>query len=189
MSMSLEVNHIAFKKGIEAVESLLSTDKSNEKKIRSIIRRCINEARKETVQDAKAYIPNDPRHAVESIRSATYKKILGGQLNIFSGRRSKDRSNYEPPRTLQPGQRGGNRVPRGSRTQELMDYGPKSRGMILRWLNSGVAQDRQAGTRGGRLHGRRGAIAPRNWFSAATQKALTNAMNKIGKMIEEELNK
>ena len=77
-------------------------------------------------------------------------------------------------------------VPRGKRTEAIIHYGPHDRGFILRFLNSGTAQ-RESGTRGGRLAGNRGSIAPRNFFGQAGQRALTRAADNLAKMIDKEL--
>jgi hypothetical protein len=67
-----------------------------------------------------------------------------------------------------------------------MHYGPIDRQWILRFINSGT-RDRTAGTRGGRLSGNRGAIAPRNFFRGAGERALTKAADNLAHMIDTEL--
>ena len=161
-----------------------------EKKIQDIIRKAIQQARKIVSQRAHDAIPNDPRDAYKAVKSMVYKRILGGNVSILKKRRASGGiSGYEPPRTLRKGQRGGNRVRRGSRTQQMMDYQGGDRGMILRWLNSGT-NDRTAGNRGGRLSGNRGRIASRNWFPNAGQQGINEAAkfinSEIDRLIAEE---
>jgi hypothetical protein len=67
-----------------------------------------------------------------------------------------------------------------------MHYGPHDRQWILRFINSGTG-DRTAGTRGGRLSGNRGSIAPRNFFSGAGGRALTRAADNLATLIDTEL--
>jgi hypothetical protein len=67
-----------------------------------------------------------------------------------------------------------------------MHYGPHDRGWILRIVNSGTTQ-REAGTRGGRLHGSRGAISPRNFFGGGASSALSKAADNLAMLIDNEL--
>ena len=164
-----------------------------EKRITKIIREAIKAARSMVTQDAKGAVGNDPRHAYKAVRSMVYKRILGGNISILQKRKAgSGKSGYEPPRALRPGQRGGNRVPRSARTQQMMDYEGSDRGFILRFLNSGSGQ-RTAGTRNGRLHGNRGSIAARNWIPSSGQRAMNAAaqyiIDEIDRLIAEEFGK
>ena len=77
-------------------------------------------------------------------------------------------------------------MPRGTRTDTVMHYGPHDRQWILRFINSGTS-DRMAGTRGGRLSGSRGAIAPRNFFRGSGERALSQAASNLATLIDTEL--
>ena len=169
------------------LEQALSTNPKTQKALQKLIQRALKDIRPEMVAAARNAMANDPRGAANGIRLTVYRKILGGNINILN-RRSKagSVSNYEPPRKLQPGQRGGNRVPRGERTNTVMHYGPIDRQWILRFINSGTG-DRTAGTRGGRLSGNRGSIAPRNFFRGAGERALTKAADNLATLIDTEL--
>ena len=102
----------------EMLDRLLASNPDMEKRMQDIIRKVLKYARAEVSKGAKSSIPNDPRHAYKAVKTSIYKRILGGNVSILNRRRASGKtSNYEPPRTLQPGQRGGNRVPRGARTQ------------------------------------------------------------------------
>jgi hypothetical protein len=79
-------------------------------------------------------------------------------------------------------------VPRGSRTNTVIHYGPHDRQWILRIVNSGTV-DREAGTRGGRLHGNRGSIAARNFFQPLGDRAMGVMRDNLERAIEEELTK
>ena len=175
------------------LDRLQAHDSQMEQRITKIIREAIKAARSMVTQDAKGAVGNDPRHAYKAVRSMVYKRILGGNISILQKRKAgSGKSGYEPPRTLRPGQRGGNRVPRSARTQQVMDYEGSDRGFILRFLNSGTGQ-RTAGTRNGRLHGNRGSIATRNWFPSSGQRAMNAAaqyiIDEIDRLIAEEFGK
>ena len=175
------------------LDRLQAHDSQMEQRITKIIREAIKAARSMVTQDAKGAVGNDPRHAYKAVRSMVYKRILGGNISILQKRKAgSGKSGYEPPRTLRQGQRGGNRVPRSARTQQMMDYEGSDRGFILRFLNSGTGQ-RTAGTRNGRLHGNRGSIAARNWFPSSGQRAMNAAaqyiIDEIDRLIAEEFGK
>ena len=175
------------------LDRLQAHDSQMEQRITKIIREAIKAARSMVTADAKGATGSDPRHAYKAVRSMVYKRILGGNISILQKRKAgSGKSGYEPPRTLRPGQRGGNRVPRSARTQQVMDYEGSDRGFILRFLNSGTGQ-RTAGTRNGRLHGNRGSIAARNWFPSSGQRAMNAAaqyiIDEIDRLIAEEFGK
>ena len=175
------------------LDRLQAKDSQMEQRITKIIREAIKAARSMVTQDAKGAVGNDPRHAYKAVRSMVYKRILGGNISILQKRKAgSGKRGYESPRTLRPGQRGGNRVPRSARTQQMMDYEGSDRGFILRFLNSGTGQ-RTAGTRNGRLHGNRGSIAARNWFPSSGQRAMNAAaqyiIDEIDRLIAEEFGK
>jgi hypothetical protein len=170
----------------KVLEAALSTNPKTQKALQGLIRKAISQARAEVVRSVSASIANDPRHAARAVRTAVYKKILGANINIYNSRKAHGSTSYEAPRKLRPHQRGGNRVPRGGRTQQIMSYDALDRGFILRFLNSGTT-DRQAGTRGGRLSGNRGRIAPRNFFRGAGEQALVRATDNLANLIDTEL--
>ena len=175
------------------LDRLQARDSQMEQRITKIIREAIKAARSMVTADAKGATGSDPRHAYKAVRSMVYKRILGGNISILQKRKAgSGKSGYEPPRTLRPGQRGGNRVPRSARTQQMMDYEGSDRGFILRFLNTGTG-NREAGSRGGRLHGNRGSIAARNWFPSSGQRAMNAAaqyiIDEIDQLIAEEFGK
>ena len=187
--ISLEINDAVVLEQKQVLEQALSTNPKTQKALQQLIRKAIMEVRPQVVSSVKGALDSDPRGAAHGIRTAVYKKILGGNLNILNMRRKAGKpTTYEPPRKLQPHQRGGNRVPRGARTNTVMHYGPHDRGWILRIINSGTINgDRTAGTRGGRLSGNRGSIAARNFFRGAAEPALQKAVNNLAMMIDTEL--
>ena len=180
-----EVNEAVIVEQQKALEAALSTNPKTEAVLRKIIRKYVLEARKEVVQDI-TFKHGDPRGARQAVKTSVYKKVLGANINILNGRKAHGTNSYEPPRKLRPGQRGGNRVPRGADTNRRMHYGPHDRGFILRFLNSGT-DDRTAGTRGGRLSGNRGSIAARNFFRPLGDRALGVMRDNLERAIEAEL--
>lgn len=173
------------------LEQLKSDSPGFEKRLRDAIRKILGKARSHLQNEAASGLrmQSDPRHAYKAVRYAVYKRIFGGQVNILQPRRAGKGHLYEPPRTLKPHQRGGNRVLRSRRTTDVMSYEGKDRSFVLRFLNQGTG-DREAGTRGGRLSGNRGSIAPRNWFRGSSlremQSTSAEIQNLIDKIIKEE---
>ena len=168
------------------LEAALSTNPKTQKALQKLIRKALMDVRPELVAAARGAMGSDPRGAANGIRLSVYKKILGGNVNILNSRKAGKPTTYEPPRKLKPHQRGGNRVPRGKRTDTVMHYGPHDRQWILRFINSGTS-DRMAGSRGGRLSGNRGSIAARNFFGRAGSSALTKAADNLATLIDTEL--
>lgn len=168
------------------LEAALSTNPKTQKALQKLIRKALMEVRPELVSAARGAMGSDPRGAANGIRLSVYKKILGGNVNILNSRKAGKPTTYEPPRKLKPHQRGGNRVPRGKRTDTVMHYGPHDRQWILRFINSGTS-DRMAGSRGGRLSCNRGSIAASNFFGRAGSSALTKAADNLATLIDTEL--
>lgn len=171
----------------KVLEAALSTNPKTQKALQKLINKALTEVRPQVVASIRGKLNEDPREAARSVRRITYKKILGGDLNIKDKKRKAGQPNsYEPTRKLQPHQRGGNRVPRSQRTNQVMHYGPSDRGWILRIVNSGTTE-RMAGTRNGRLSGNRGSIAARDFFRGAAEPALMRAVDNLAAMIDSEL--
>ena len=170
------------------IERLLTSNEQLKSKINKIIKKAIIEARNEVRAKTRAAVPNDPRKSFTAVKKAVYEKIFGGNVNILNMRRSPGGAKYEPPRTLRPGQRGGNRVTRGAATRRHLSYHGFERGYLLRFLNSGTAA-RTAGSRGGVLHGNRGSISARKLFSSAAHQAIDNAAQSIADQIDDMIAK
>lgn len=185
--ISLEVNDAVVLEQQKVLEAALSTNPKTQKVLQKLIRQALMDVRPELVSAARGAMGSDPRGAAQGIRLSVYKKILGGNVNILNMRgKAGAPTNYKPPRKLRPHQRGGNRVPRGPRTEKIMSYGPHDRQWILRFINSGTS-DRMAGSRGGSLSGNRGAIAPRNFFRGAAERSLMRAADNLANLIDIEL--
>lgn len=176
------------------LERLLMTDPTMEKRVQEIVRKVLASARSQVSQSIKGEITNDPRQAYRAVKHAVYKRILGGSVSILNKRTAgKNRAPLPPvvhrlqTETNKKGNhRGGNRIARSSRTEDLLTYQGSDRGFILRFLNAGTSS-RNNGVRP------TGAIAPRNFFATNSQMAMEMAseqlMQYIDKLIQEEFNK
>ena len=175
----------------QELERLLMTNPEMEKKVQGLIRKVLLTARRELSNIARGEMQADPRQAYKAVKSTVYRQILGGSVSILNRKRAGAKNLYEPPRKQRPEwARGGHRVPRSSRTEDMMSYQGAERAFILRFLNAGTTE-RTAGTRGGRLRGNRGSISARNFFSSNSQTAMQKAAEQlaflIDSMIKQEL--
>ena len=181
------------------LQQLRTDNPGFEKRLREVIRKILGHARANLRKDAASGLgmDSDPRNAYKAVRFAVYKRLFGGQVNILQSRRAGAMHLYEPPRTLDPGKRGGNRRQRSQRTTNLMRYNGVDRGFILRWLNGGMTK-----TNPRAIHftenpnrkvdkwnkhpntGFRGAIAPRGWFRNASLQELQDAAGKMQQLID-----
>lgn len=178
---------------VKQLRKIMSDDPDFRKRVNAVIRKILMEARKEISGKAKDKMDSDPRHAYKAVRSAVYKRILGGQVNILQKRRAGRAGKYEKPRKGLP-KRGGNRWGRSLRTAQLEGYEGADRGFILRFINAGTGDraihsytDRE-GTkhdlRHARKGGNRGSIKGRNWFGSTSQKALEKASVSMQEFID-----
>lgn len=186
--IDIEVNESVAQAQQKALAVLFVNHPDTRKRIRKIVREELKDATKRLSEDARYELPNDPRKAYQAVRASIYRKILGGNVSILNPRRAGQRYQLIKPRKLDqnPFQRGGNRVPRGARTESVDTYFGKDRAFILRFLNSGT-DVRMAGSRGGRLSGNRGSITARNWFGNMAPHEMELAAENLSNVIEEEL--
>lgn len=198
--VSLEVNDAVVLEQKQILEQALSTNPKTQKALQKLIRKAIMQARDELSDYIKTKFDNDdPRGAARAVRTSVYRKILGGNINILNGKKAHGTNNYEPPRTLRPGQRGGNRRPRSKRTDTVMHYAGEDRGFILRFINSGTKQraiERLMNVKGTNKfrwvqnsseYGNRGSIAPRDFFRAGAEPRLRAAADYLADLIDQEL--
>ena len=199
----LEVNDTVIMEQRRVLEAALSTNPDTQKALQKLIRKALMEARKSLSDYIKTKLDNDdPRGAARAVRTSVYKKILGGNINILNSRKSHGTNDYEPPRTLQPGQRGGNRRPRSQRTNTVMHYVGEDRQFILRFVDSGTKQraierltEVKRSSGGSRfvwrqdasVYGNRGSIAARNFFNTGADPRLRQATEYLADLIDEEL--
>ena len=174
-----EANEAVILESQKALEAALSTSPKAQAVLRKIIRKYVLDARAKVVNGIH-FKNGDPRGAARSVRTAVYKKVLGSNINIFNSIKAHGSNNYEPPRKLRPGQRGGNRLQRSAKTDRMMHYAPLDRGMILRWVNTGTGERT---TR----YGNRGAIAARNFFRPLGDRAMGQMRDNLAAAIEAEM--
>lgn len=203
MYMGLVIDDTLISNQEQNLRAAMSTDPKMRKVIQQHIREALFEARRDLMSSSP--LESDPRGAIRAVRTSVYEKVLGGNINILNGKKAHGSNSYEPPRKLTPGQRGGNRLKRSERTEQIMGYAPLDRGFILRFVNSGT-KTRVIGFRntvkGNRTRyenmvyrinrgdkartGNRGSIAARNWFMQSAESALGTAAQMIADLIEIE---
>lgn len=204
--IGLDIDNTVVVEQKRVLEAALSSNPKTQQILQRIIRRAILQARAEVVRSIH-FKNGDPRGAAQSVRTSVYKKILGGNINIYNSRRAGARSTYVPKR--HPSYRGGNRRQRNDVTARIMSYGPHDRGFILRWVNAGVTNRTitfttdphrphiRRGLYGGDVSkygkttntGNRGSLRPRNFFATYGEKALNKAAENISHLIDTELSK
>ena len=157
-------------------EHLLSTDPGFDINTRSVIRKVLQEARKNLSRDAASYIENDPRKAARAIKHTVYKQIFGGNVSILSKRKAGAKYELRRQRTMRAGQVGGNRRPRVESRNRLDQYYGSDRGFVLRFLNSGTVN---RDTR----YGSRGAIRRTDWFGHTAPYEMERAASELAAAI------
>lgn len=172
---------------IEDLDKILMTDKVMQKKVKTMLSKLLRQARSRVSKDSRGAIKNDPRHAYKAVKSTVYKRLLGGNISILSPRKASNtrvRLNKRTKLSMNPHQRGGNRMRRSERTEQLDSYYGKDRGFILRFLNAGTS-DRITKTH----NARRGNISARNWFANASQKEMELMAEEFAKFIDGEISR
>ena len=180
---------------IKQLQELQTTNPAMEQRICKVVREVIKQVRGTLASEAQSglQMKSDPRNAYKAVRSAVYRRIFGGQVNILQSRKAGGGRFYAPARrgTSDPIGRGGNRVIRQDRTVALMSYQGKDRGFVLRFLNQGTDPERKIHSMGGNNlrsgEGKRGGIAARNWFGNRSHHEMEAAADNIDKMIDDIL--
>lgn len=189
ISGAFEVDGIVRQK--QELESLLMSNPEMEKKVQGLIRKVLLAARREISGRIKdgGYMKSDPRQAYKAVKSAVYRRILGGNVSILNKRRAGKHGPLPPvvhqleTRVNSKGNhRGGNRMPRSRRTEDLLTYQGADRGFILRFLNAGT-DDRNSHI------GHRGAISARSFFADSSQQAMEKAAQQLDGLIEDLIKK
>ena len=187
ISGAFEVDGLVRQK--QELESLLMSNPEMEKKVQGLIRKVLLAARRDVSKSAQDKIKTDPRQAYKAVKSAVYRRILGGNISILNKRKAGKRGPVPPvvhqleTRVNSKGNhRGGNRMPRSRRTEDLLTYQGADRGFILRFLNAGT-EGRES-----RI-GNRGSISARSFFATSSQKAMEQAASQLEMLIEELIKK
>ena len=204
--MALEVYTEEFARQQDAIEALMTTDPKMKEMLRSAIAAELKEARDRVVSNIN-FKNGDPRGTAHAVKRYVAARYLGGVVSILDGKRgSGGGSSYEAPRKVYPGvggQRGGNRVVRSKRTDDILHLMPTERGFILRMVNTGTHPRYANGRNGNWKNGRnkiffrlqsqgdyyRGAIAPRNIFRNLGEREIKIAAENLKNIIEQETNK
>lgn len=188
VEVQAEVNEQKAQQIQKTLASLLVSNPETRNRLKKLIRNEIKNVAKNLRIDVRQVMQEDPRKAYRAIKSTVYRRILGANVSILNPRKAGARYMLVRDRKLDqnPNQRGGNRVTRSERTNQVDSYFGRDRAFILRFLNSGTS-DRMAGSRGGRLSGNRGSIAARNWFDRMALRQMDAAADNLGKLIEDEM--
>ena len=201
--MALEVNHQYFENQQHVLNALTAVDGEFHKRLRELIFQELKRVRND-ISGGLKFANGDPRGTRGAVKRYIASKYLGGVVSILDDKASGSRNSYEAPRKLRPGQRGGNRMLRSQRTDEILHYGPGDRNFILRIINSGT-HPRYANGRNGKWDKRgnnktffklqeqgdyyRGSIAPRNFMSRLGNPSMQRAVENLSKMVDEEFDK
>lgn len=167
------------------LERIMMSTPEMEGKVQDIVRKVLQMARKNIVQDTKGEINVDTRQAYRAVKRAVYSRILGGSVSILNKRSAAKRRPVPPvvhrleTQTNSRGNhRGGNRMPRSRRTEDLLSYEGSDLAFVLRFLNAGTST-RNNGARN------TGAIGARNFFGRASHEALQEAAQQFTQLIDQ----
>ena len=197
MKTKVEINQQLLDNQREALRACMTVDSEMGKRLREAIFNELKAARNKIVESIR-FANGDPRGTAHAVKRYIAGKYLGGVVSIadYKLRKTGGTNSYEAPRTLRPGQRGGNRMARGARTAQILGYAPQDRAFILNWVDQGTGE-RVAGF--GKMKkldlsktngkGRRGQIAPRGFFKTLGEPAMETAIKNLGKMVGEEFEK
>ena len=166
---------------IKQLGELSTKNPEMRRRINEVIRQVLSVVRKSLQNDASTGLDmkSDPRKAYKAVRMAVYRRLFGGQVNILPRMKAGSMRLYEPPRkgTSDPKGRGGNRILRSDRTENLMSYQGADRGFVLRFLNAGTMERKSR-------YGSRGAISARNWFGPRSQAEMEKAAQNLDVLID-----
>lgn len=180
--MEVQVNEEQRERTLRALAALMIDNKESRKDIRKELRYILRKVRSNISKDVRSYLDDDPRNAYMAVKSAVYRRILGGNVSIFSPRKAGRRCIMTKERKLDrnPHQRGGNRRRRSSRTEQLEGYYGKDRAFVLRFLNGGTV-DRQT------RFGRRGSVRATRLFEVPAAYHMDWAADALSNTLVTEL--
>lgn len=181
---------------IEGVDEILekykelTTSATFGKDLRKIIKKIVNEARKDVQKDAHAMLENDPRKAYKAVRAAAYRSVFGGNVNILNQRKAGKKA-WES---------GAKHRPRMPRTKAIESYYGADRGFILRFVNGGTRERvashmnnqpirrtdrprRKGGYKTSQI-GDRGSIGKKDWFDDSSTRGLEKAAANMQRLID-----
>ena len=203
MAISIDINNQILENQMHALQACMTVDSEMGKRLRELIFQELKRVRYDIAGGLK-FANGDPRGTRGAVKRYIASKYLGGVVSILDGKTSGSKNSYEAPRRLRPGQRGGNRMIRSKRTDDILHYGPDERSFILRYINSGT-NPRYANGRNGKWNKQgnnstffklqeqgdyyRGSIAPRNFMSRLGSPSMQRAVENLSKMVDEEFDK
>lgn len=203
MAISIDINDQILENQMHALQACMTVDSEMGKRLRELIFQELKRVRNDIAGGLK-FANGDPRGTRGAVKRYVASKYLGGVVSIMDGKASGNRNSYEAPRKLRPGQRGGNRMLRSQRTDDILHYGPDERSFILRFINSGT-KPRYANGRNGKWDKRgnnktffklqeqgdyyRGSIASRNFMNTLGSPSMQRAVENLSKMVDEEFDK
>lgn len=209
MAKYTEYYHISIDEIQNEIRNMRISDQVDRKGFRAMIRKRMNEAKKDIADAATIAMNNDPREARRAVKVQIYKRILGANINILENRKVTYFRVYNRPRKLKPGQRGGNRMPRTAGTERRNMYFGESRAFVLRYINSTTKKRywrtknnrnlaKMVGGRGRHSHtsasldnkrdGNRGRIKDgAGWFQSSGARYIEVAAERIGADIIEKI--
>ena len=173
-----DVEVSGFVENSEMLGHLLTSDPYLAGYLKKVIRQVLKEARKRLSGDIAGYLENDPRKAARAVKYGVYKSLFGGNLSILNKRKAGAKYELIRQKSIQPGQRGGNRRPRIKERNRLDYYYGADRSFILRFMSSGTSQ-RQT------RFGNRGKIAQRNLFGRTAPWQMETAAEELAANITE----
>ena len=199
-----EVDNMVFVEDQKILEAAMTTDPKTREALQKLVRKAILEARRAVVNNIH-FDNGDPKNTRQAVRTTVYRKILGANINIRNSKKKHGVNTYVTPRHSQGYNRGGNRMKRSRRTQQILSYSGLDRGFIMRFVDSGTKQrfvgfrnERKANRNryietkrtwdaGGTGLGNRGRIVGRNFFYQLGMNALEIATGRLAELIETEL--
>lgn len=203
MAIGIEIDNQFLENQKNALQACMTVDSEMGKRLRELIFQELKRVRNDIAGGLK-FANGDPRGTRGAVKRYIASKYLGGVVSIMDGKSSGSTNSYEAPRKLRHGQRGGNRMLRSQRTDDILHYGPDERSFILRFINSGT-HPRYANGRNGKWdkHGNnstffklqeqgdyyRGSIASRNFMSRLGNPSMQRAIQNLSKMVDEEFDK
>lgn len=195
---SIEIE--GFKEKQEQLKHLMTTDPTMRKRLQGCIRKILREVAKILQDNAQSGLgmESDPRKAYKAVRSAVYKRLIGGNVNILQKRKASAAKYTMPSRPNREGKRGGNRWGRSGRTDAVDSYTGADRGFILRFLNQGTNKHGKREVHSYTdIHGNRNnlsrnanrdVISGRDWFGNRSLAEMRNAAQNLEYLIDRVLN-
>ena len=164
----------------ERLEKMLMQDKMVKKQINFLVKKVMQAALKKTRAETRRKMKSDPRKAYQAVKMMVYKKIIGGNLNIFAPRKAGESkyADFHTKSRMTPGQRDGNRRKRSEDTIRMDTYMGKDRGFILRWMQRGTADRRIQTSKQGET-GNRGRLKASLDFPGITERHLQTALDEL----------